>query len=58
MRVCFISEAQSTHTMDEQHGTGFEIHLIPSSEADIRGIRIRQMSIYSVVILELFVNSI
>jgi glycosyltransferase involved in cell wall biosynthesis len=50
MKVCFISEAKSTHTQRWACGlaqAGCEIHLISSSEIDIPGIEMHPMLIYS-----------
>jgi len=50
MRVCFISEAQSTHTQrwtGSLAQAGCEIHLISSSEADIPGVALHHLPIYT-----------
>lgn len=50
MRVCFISEAQSIHTQRWTRSlarAGCEIHLISSSEADIPGVELHHVPIYS-----------
>jgi len=50
MRVCFISEAQSTHTQrwtSSLARAGCEIHLISSSEVHIPGVKLHHVPIYS-----------
>ena len=61
MRVCFISEAKSCHTQRWTRGlaqAGLDVHLISDYKADISGVELHHVPIYSPNPLEQMVNNI